>query len=568
MAKRDKTQGPVDIVSAMLGMGSRMTPPEAPRSRSHQIKAGSPYVVRPLPDFRLADLDEAQALIQGQPPTWTRLPPFDPQVGPWSAKAAAGHQWAQSFEFSREFHALCRVDGWQTGAIETSLAWTRHWLADEPRAGLGRDIKALIQAEAPAIKGRRVLNWLAHVLPLLKHGSADLQRQVLDHLEADVRHLLAQQEAIGLPHLFSSAGQSARGRWLQSAAILGAATALPRIVSEPQASRALEEIEHLVCADGTYIDGDIAHTLSIGADLAMLIHNRKVDPVFQRVRTALSALKVGNGDVLDFGGGARHQRLLHAVLHARTDNKDTRSAPISTPPVSAPPVSSQQVSRLLLQACIAKVSLGPTDAWLSARPKSPAYGPALQIEMLGQALIVGHSGHRTSGLALFQEHHNQELSASVRRRDEGTIIHIEAIRKIASPRNGFVAGTSCELTCIRTLSLDATRQRLSGEDAVFAKTGHEPVRAAEFVRTVQFLIAEGARAQLGEDEHSVLIVTPAGHAMRFRAEGMDIRLKSGFENNGNQASPSSVWIEVNRAPESPAGRDFVLRWHFEVEEFV
>lgn len=485
----------------------------------------------PLPDFRPSVHAEGLELLQGRTPTRTGLGNFDPVLGPFSISAAMSQSWAASFEFLRD---LSPSYGDLVPILEL---WLDQWFlrrTHEPQTGLAiwkAAGNSPNRSDALIWRGRRVINWLAHLLPLLPAFSPNMQAKIWHSLLSDIGRLIEPDRGF----LAGLAGGweplSRRATWTRAAALLGVSGSAPALLRQATVSEALDQAEELIAPDGMFADGSPLGTLSAAADLAMLTRVVEVEPIVQRVRQALATLQRADGSLVTFTKQLGFGGLVESVLGP---GRWRRSSVLKT-------------------GHIGLIEAGTVRLWLRAPIGTSEVGPIAEFEAQGSAII----SNGPSGLsALLFDRPVGMTDVQIRRRDENGHALLEA--KVSFEVEGQ------RHSCVRTMTISHDGRHIGGEEALFAGANGARVH----VRALLFDLGEGCRAAQSRDGESVLIRTPARQAWRFRCPGFDVEIKEASMELSSGLSQNRRHQLLCKVRGNDLGKDLIIRWDLQVEDLI
>ncbi len=485
----------------------------------------------PLPDFRPSVQEEGLDLLQGRTPARTELGGFDPFLGPFSIPAAMTHSWTASFEFLRD---LSPSYGDLVPILEL---WLDQWFvrqAQEPQSGLAKWKAATngpSRSEIMVWRGRRVINWLAHLIPMAHGFSANLQARIWHALLADIGRLVEPDRGLLASLTQGWEPLNRRAVWTRASAIVSVTGSAPGLLRQATFDEALERLEELIAADGMFADGSPLGTLSAAADLAMLTRVVEAEPIAQRVRQALATLQRTDGSLVTFNKQRGYGGLVESVLGPGRWRR----------------------SSILKTGHIGLIEVGSIRLWMRAPTGPSDVGPIAEVEALGTALFA----NGPAGLsALLFDQEVDFIDPQIRRRDEEGKALLEA--KASFGVDGH------RHTCIRTMTISHEGRHIHGEDALFAGASGAKVR----VRGLMFDLGEGCDAVQSRDGESILIRTPARQAWRFRCPGFNAAI--------NEVSMTAVsGLSQNRrhqllisAKGNELGKDLIVRWDLQLEDLI
>lgn len=485
----------------------------------------------PLPDFRPSVHEEGLNLLQGRTPFRTGLGSFDPYLGPFVLPAALSHSWAASFEFLRD---LSPSYGDLVPILEL---WLDQWFIrqnQEPQSSVVRWKAAPngpSRSDVLIWRGRRVINWLAHLLPLMQEFSPGLQAKIWHALLADIARLIEPDRGFLATLTSGWEPLSRRAVWTRASAILSVCGSAPGLLRHATFVEALERVEQLIAPDGMFADGSPLGTLSAAADLAMLTRVVEVEPINQRVRQALITLQRANGSLVTFNKQRGYGGLVESVLGPGRWRR----------------------SSILKTGNIGLIEAGSSRLWMRTPVGLSESGPICEIEANGCELVS--SG--PSGLSALMFDRSIAMSnPQIRRRDEDgrALLESKSTFEVDGHRH----------SCIRTVTIRQDGKLIQGEDALFSGASGARVQ----VVGLQFDLGEGCDPVISRDGESILIRTPARQAWRFRCPG--------FETQINQASVelSSGLSQIRRhqllckAKINDTSKDTIIRWDLQLEDLI
>lgn len=483
-----------------------------------------------LPDFRRASSKALESALEGRPPADTKLPRFDPLLGPFSLEAVASCAWAQSLEFLRDIKTA------SIGDAKLTITWASGWLkhvSTHPERHIGLFAHAQedsTKTQRLVWRSRRVLNSLSHVLPILPYVTPSLRDAFWHTLLTDIAKLCAPTQTLWAHLKEGFDPLSPRALWLRAVAILGVEAAFPGLLRPDLLGKSVETIKGTIQRDGLIAGGSIVGTLSAGADLCMLARIPDVEPSLHKLRTALASLRHKDGTLVTFGTGQPdYCHLLAAVL-----------GPGDWKP-----------SALLIDSGIARLSVKDTTLWMRAPQSNRTWGATCEVEVASGALV-------TSYLAA---HAAVNLEAPIivtqprcTRRDEPDCSILEASATVS------IAGIAC--TSVRQVKVALNGRTIDGEDIIRPQTGDRSINVTEFC----FGIPASCSWSVSKDQNSVLIVTSQQQAWRFRAQGMDISVQIRSDRNLNDRSHSGPYVIVCRHLAKHQSSDFRAVWQFASED--
>jgi uncharacterized heparinase superfamily protein len=485
----------------------------------------------PLPDFRASVHEEGLELLQGRTPARTGLGSFDPFVGPFSLPSALSHSWAASFEFLRD---LSPSYGDLMPILEL---WLEQWFTrqtQEPQSGLAKwkaTSSGPSRSEVLIWRGRRIINWLAHLLPMIQAFSPKLQGKIWHALLADLARLIEPDRSF-LANLASGwEPLSRRAVWTRAVAILGVSGSAPGLLRRATFDEALERVEELIAPDGMFADGSPLGTLSAAADLAMLTRVIEAEPINQRVRQALATLQRANGSLVTFNKQHGYGGLVESVLGPGRWRR----------------------SSILKTGHIGLIEAGSSRLWLRA-PMGPSdIGPICEVEAQGVELISCSA----SGLSALMFERSVSMSdPQIRRRDEDgqALLEGRSTFEVEGHRH----------SCIRTMTIRHDGRQIRGEDAVFSGVNGPRVQ----VLGLLFDLGEGCSPVPSRDGESILIRTSARQAWRFRCPGFDTQINQSSADLSSGLSQNRRHQLVCRAKPSGTGKDTIIRWDLQLEDLI
>jgi uncharacterized heparinase superfamily protein len=484
-----------------------------------------------LPDFRLSVQEVGLELLQGRTPAHTGLGNFDPFQGPFSLPSALSHNWTASFEFLRD---LSPSYGDLVPVLEL---WLDQWFlvqTHEPQSGVAKWKASSIGASRSDLqiwRGRRVINWLAHLLPMMQAFSLKLQTKIWYALFTDIGRLIEPDRGFlaGLARGWEPL--SRRAVWTRASAILCVSGSAPGLLRQATSEEALDRVEELIAPDGMFADGSPVGTLSAAADLAMLTRVVESEPVNKRVRQALVTLQRANGSLVTFNKQHGYGGLVESVLgpgHWRR-------------------------SSILKTGRIGLIEAGSTRLWLRAPQGSSDTGPICEIEAHGVELV----SNSPLGLsAMLFEQSVSMFDSQIRRRDEDgkALLEGKAAFDVDGQRH----------SCIRTVTIRQDGKHVCGEDALFSSGSGARVQ----VVGLQFDLGEDCSPVPSRDGESILIRTPAQQTWRFRCAGFDIQLNQFRVDLLSGLSQNRRHQLVCKHRANDASTDTIMRWDLQLEDLI
>ncbi len=485
----------------------------------------------PLPDFRPSVLEEGLDLLQGRTPASTGLGNFDPFLGPFSLPSAFSHRWTASFEFLRDLSPAYGdlvpilelwLDQWFIRQTQESLSGLAKWKA----ASIGPS-----RSDIQIWRGRRVINWLAHILPMMQAFSAKLQTRIWFELLTDIARLIEPDRGFlaGLAKGWDPL--SRRAAWTRATAILGVSGSAPGLLRQATFEEALDRVEELIAPDGMFADGSPLGTLSAAADLAMLTRVVEAEPISQRVRQALVTLQRANGSLVTFNSQRGYGGLVESVLGP----------------------GSWRRSSILKTGHIGLIEAGSTRLWLRAPQGLSDTGPICEVEAQGAELV---SCSPLGLSAMILERAVAMSDAQIRRRDEDgqALLEGKATFEVDGQRH----------SCIRTVTIRQDGRQMHGEDALFSGASGARVR----VVGLQFDLGEGCSPVPSRDGESILIRTPARQAWRFRCPGFDTQINQSNVDLSSGLSQNRRQQLVCKRRATDTSTDIIMRWDLQLEDSI
>lgn len=485
----------------------------------------------PLPDFRLSLQNEGLDLLHGRTPFRTGLGAFDPFLGPFSIPMATTHSWAASFEFLRD---LSPSYGDLVPILEL---WLEQWFnrqSDEPQTGLAKwkaTTNSPGRSDILIWRARRILNWLAHLLPMLHAFSPSLQARIWHTILADIGRLIEPDRGLLAGLRGGWEPLSRRAVWTRASAILGVSGSAPGLLRPATVAEALDRVEELIAPDGMFADGSPLGTLSAAADLAMLTRVIEVEPVNQRVRQALATLQRQDGSLVTFNKQRGYGGLVESVLGPGRWRR----------------------SSILKTGHIGLIEAGATRLWMRTPTGPSETGPICEVEANGFELV----SCSPSGLsALMFDRSVTMTSPQIRRRDEEgqALLEGKAIFEVDGQRH----------SCIRTVTIHHDGKHIHGEDALFAGASGAKVQ----VIGLQFDLGDGCSAVASRDGESVLIRTPARQAWRFRCPGFETQINQASLDISSALSQNRRHQLVCTPKANDSGKDLIIRWDLQFEDLT
>ena len=482
-----------------------------------------------LVDVRPASQSEGEALAQGHPPSRSGLDRFDPALGPFSIPASFDTLWSASFEFLRDISAL------EEDFVAILDAWLPHWFEGQTRTTptwyfLSKSDQSHLSPNDQMICcGRRVLNWLAHLLPVTRKLSPALQTKVWTCFLADVRRVCEPDHGWWEQLIAAFVPKSRRALWMRACAILGVEVCAPGMLKQDLVQEALTQARDLIGSDGMFVDGSVLGTLSAAADLAMLTKIEAIEPIFDRAAQAIATLRRSDGSLVTFGGLQGFRGLADAVL----GTIDWRRSPI------------------LKTGSIGFVEAGSSRLWTRFPSGTACHGPICELEWKGHTLLTSLE---TQVSALVLDNPAHLSTTQTRRRDEEGKITLEA--------KGLMESRGQSFNCIRTLTISADGTSIEGQDGFFATPGDFVPQTAH----ARFVLGPNCHTIISKDGQSALIQLPKGEAWRLRALGLQISLErlDNPSKNSNQRAINKILVRP--VDGQLARKDLVFRWELQLED--
>jgi hypothetical protein len=483
----------------------------------------------PLPDFRPSVQEEGLDLLQGRTPARTGLGNFDPFLGPFSLPPALSHSWTASFEFLRD---LSPAYGDLVPILEL---WLDQWFirqTQEPQSGLAKWKAASIgpsRSDLQIWRGRRIINWLAHLLPMMQAFSLKLQTKIWSDLLTDIAHLIEPDRGFfaGLARRWEPL--SRRAVWTRASAILGVSCSAPGLLRQATFQEALTRVDELIAPDGMFADGSPLGTLSAAADMAMLTRLVDAEPINQRVRLALATLQRSDGSLVTFDKQGGYGGLVEAVLgpgHWRR-------------------------ASILKTGHIGFIEAGSVRLWLRAPTGQSEAGPICEVEAGGAELISSSP----SGLsALMFDQKVAVVGQQIRRRDEDGHAFLEA--KTTFEVDGH------RHTCVRTVKVRDDGKLIHGEDVLLSSANG----ARLVLRGLMFDLSQGCILVPSRDGESVLIRTLARQTLRIRCPGFHADIKHDRISEALELSRNRRQNLLFRPKTNDAAIDVIIRWDLQFED--
>ena len=485
----------------------------------------------PLPDFRLSVQEVGLELLQGRTPGHTGLGNFDPFLGPFSIPSATNQCWTASFEFLRD---LSPSYGDLVPILEL---WLDQWFirqTREPQSSLAKWKAASSgpsRTDAFIWRGRRVINWLAHLLPIMPALSPNLQSKIWHGLLVDIGRLVEPDRGFLASLADGWEPLSRRAIWTKACALLGVSSSAPELLRKATIAKALDRVEELIAPDGMFIDGSPLGTLSAAADLAMLTRVVEAEPVKQRVQQALATLQRSDGSLVTFNGQRGYGGLVKSVLGPGRWRR----------------------SSVLKSGHIGLIEAGQVCIWMRT-PSGPSdTGPVCEVEAHGVELV---SCSPLGLSAMLFEQSVSMLDSQIRRRDEDGKALLEG--KAAFDANGQ------RHSCIRTVMIRQDGKHVCGEDALFSSGSGARVQ----VVGLQFDLGEGCSPVPSRDRKSILIRTPAQQTWRFRCAGFDIQINQLRVDLMSGLSQNRRHQLVCKRRANDASTDTIMRWDLQLEDLI
>jgi uncharacterized heparinase superfamily protein len=483
----------------------------------------------PLPDFRPSVQEEGLDLLQGRTPSITGLGNFDPFLGPFSLPSALSHSWTASFEFLRD---LSPAYGDLVPILEL---WLDQWFirqTQEPQSGLAKWKAASIgpsQSELQIWRGRRIINWLAHLLPMMQAFSLKLQTKIWCELLTDIARLIEPDRGFlaGLARGWEPL--SRRAVWARASAILGVSGSAPGLLRQATFEEALDRVEELIAPDGMFADGSPLGTLSAAADLAMLTRVVEAEPINQRIRSALATLQRSDGSLVTFDKQGGYGGLVEAVLGPGRWRR----------------------ASILRTGHIGFIEAGSVRLWLRAPTGQSEAGPICEVEAGGAELI----SCSPSGLsALMFDQKVAVVGQQIRRRDEDgqALLEATATFEVDGHRHA----------CVRTVKVRDDGKLIHGEDVLLSSANG----ARLGLRGLMFDLSQGCCLAPSRDGESVLIRTLARQTWRIRCPGFDTSIKHAKELPSLELSQNCRQILLFTPKINDTSIDTIIRWELQFED--
>ncbi len=483
-----------------------------------------------LPDFRPVSRNAAEDARSGIAPLSAGADGFDPRLGPFSQPRIAVSTWAQSLDFLRDISTVSLDNS------KLSPMWITGWLNHlaqhrEKSAPLIPTAQSIsMKANRLLWRSRRVLNCLAHVLPIIDTFESEIASRFWQVLLSDIAKLAAPTDTFWASIKEGLDPLSPRTSWSRAVAICGVEAAFPGLLRAVLIDKALDNIRSLVQTDGLMREGSIIGTVSAAADLSMMTRLPAIEPILQSLRLALASLRRADNSLVTFGAGAsEYGQLLTAVLGPETWRPTT----------------------VFSGSGIARATAGRTTVWLRACQPNGNWGALCEIEAGGSALLTNFSTIK-SGLNLAVE--AQATHTRIKRRDEPEMLILDASAELKLSSETF--------TVQRQIRIAQSGNVVEGEDS-FSSTAHAQHIG---VKQLCFALAETCVCHASKDGRSVLIVTSGQQAWRFRSEGMDIRIEIGSGPSGSHASLPLRQFLVCRSLSAQHGIEFRARWQLSLED--
>ena len=473
-----------------------------------------------LRDVRIVSAEAGQQLVLGEAPARTQLGRFDPDRGPFSVRNALTNAWAQSFEFMRDLQG----DAAARAAVLT--AWLPAWGAArivEPArqgAGLLRQWGDAKLSEHLVWCGRRVMNWLSHIVPLAQSvdaATADIiWTSLCDDLNFLTQHQSGRVEAvIQMLHPISH-----RAQWTSACALCAVEACVPGLLEGRVKRQAIDMASGFIGPDGMFLGGSPLATLSAGADLVALEPVVGLRPAIERVRQAIACVRRQSGNLVTFAHQPNaYRNLIAAVL-------------------GPGPVRAQS---LLSAGGVARYEAGQTCLWVQTGRGGLGRGAAFEYDYGGETVFEGFN-------ALAFEHVLDGHDQNIRRRDDRDTVTFEAAMRFEWERHKH--------NCVRSLVSADHGRKLTGEDAIFG--GTKGVLVKNYV--LVFSWTSGADLQIDAPAGRVSARLPAtGQVWNLRVPGMHahtakpdhpIVRRLGLDRKSVLFTPSGKALQ----------RDVIIRW--------
>jgi hypothetical protein len=483
----------------------------------------------PLPDFRPSVQEEGLELLQGRTPAKTGLGNFDPFLGPFSLPAALSHSWSASFEFLRD---LSPAYGDLVPILEL---WLEQWFmrqTQEPQSGLAKWKAASIgpsRSDVQIWRGRRIINWLAHLLPMMHAFSIKLQTKIWYELLTDIARLIEPDRGFLAGLAKGWEPLSRRAAWTRASAILGVSGSAPGLIRQATFEEALDRVEELIAPDGMFADGSPLGTLSAAADLAMLTRVVEAERINQRVRSALATLRRSDGSLVTFDKQGGYGGLVDAVLGPGCWRR----------------------ASILKTGHIGFIEAGSVRLWLRAPTGQSEAGPICDVEAHGAELI----SCSPSGLsALMFDQKVAVVGQQIRRRDEDgqALLEAKATFEVDGHRH----------TCVRTVKVRDDGKLIHGEDALFS--GANGGRLV--LRGLMFDFSQDCSLVPSRDGESVLIRTVARQIWRIRCPGFHADINHDKTSEPLALSQNRRQNLLFKPKNKDVGKDIIIRWDLQFED--
>ena len=519
-------------------------------------------------DFRPADIERGRTVLSGDFSFDGLDLHVEPQGDPWNRPAP-------SRAFAVQLHRMDWLrDVMAAGEAgpRTALRLVQAW---EAVFGTWNDF-----SWAPACLCRRTFNLACGLKRLSAQAPPETAAALLRSLARQARHLMLVRD-----------GPRWAAERAASAAVAG--TVLSGRAGERLMSRALERLEPALKAAVLPDGGHASRAPEAGMELLLdlmtlddaLLQLGRPPPTeltraIDRLAAALRFFTLADGRLASFQGGEQGER--ERVIAAAASGEPERGAPDLAPPPSpsAPHAGYEKLVGRRLQA-IVDAAAPARGAWSPTACAQP-----LALELLGGAdrLITGAGwsaraeGHQAlrltpaaSTLALAGASAGAPMTG-LRARVLGPWLEGGATA-VEARRHDAEAGTWLELSHDgwaatfgliheRRLFLDAAEDELRGEDRLRPCGEHsEPGRrVAQFA--VRFHLQPGVRAQVAEDQRSVLLLGASGQGWRVRSDAAETTLEPSLHLTGGRPRRTSQIVLRSLIRADRTGR---IRWKIGAE---
>jgi len=393
-------------------------------------------------------------------------------------------------------------------------------------------------AWAPEVVGRRIISWLSHAAIILDEAQRRPYAAIMLSLEDQATYLSAswRNAPDGYPRLLALIGLTQAGL-----CIAGHERRL-----QPSERHLAEELERQILSDGGHSSRNASVLVELLLDLlplkqCFIARGRKPDKALlgaiERITPMLHRLRLGDGQLARFNGMGSTERDALAIVLAYDKGTSEPNALISPSgyvrlqrgtTVVLVDAGTPPTLELAGHACAGCLSFevsagselllvnGGTPAPAHERSNAAARGTASHntLELNGQSsakLVRSEGLQRGVGAAPIQ--HPDRVTCEVQEKD-GRIV-------LSASHDGYV--DQFNLVHARTLTLDATGQRLEGMDTLSG--ARSDLRFAYDVPfAVHFHLHPRSGARLGTDGGAEIIL-PSGESWRLSASGAALTIE-------------------------------------------